>query len=83
MTSYAVTFLVAGFAVGWREAYDLSLGIMSPASASRPLAAWPVSIAGWLVAPGLAGAVAGYLVSASIGAQRKKPVGELFAEDSR
>jgi hypothetical protein len=43
--------------------------------------AWSLSLAGWLVAPGVAGAVAGYVISSAIEARRRRPIDGLFAED--
>lgn len=42
--------------------------------------AWLLSLAGWLIAPGVAGAVAGYVISSAIDA-RRRPLDRLFAED--
>ncbi|WP_425266895.1 DUF6313 family protein [Amycolatopsis circi] len=75
---FGALFVLNGFVIGWREAYDVSLSITSPASTSSPLTAWILSVAGWLAAPALAGAVAGHVVTASISGRRKKPVGQLF-----
>lgn len=64
-----VVYLAAGWTVGWRMAYEIAVGITSPASvgsSSWPsvVLAWVVSLAGWLAVPGIAGAVAGYVVAA-------------------
>ncbi len=41
--------------------------------------AWGLSVAGWLLAPGIAGAVAGYVVSNSINSPAfAAPVSDLF-----
>jgi hypothetical protein len=45
--------------------------------------AWFLSVAGWLVMPGVAGAVAGYVVSDSIASRRSRPLDEQFPQISK
>jgi len=78
---YGLLFALNGFLMGWRKAYDVSIAITSPADTPHPVPAWLLSIAGWLVAPGVAGAVAGYVISASIAGRRGMSVEHAFAED--
>jgi hypothetical protein len=78
---YAILFALNGFLIGWRKAYDVSLAITSPADTTHATMAWLLSLAGWLVAPGIAGAVAGYVITASIASRRGTPVERAFAED--
>jgi hypothetical protein len=70
---FLLVYVANGLVIGWRDAYDVTLAIISPAQTSSPLLAWVLSVAGWLVAPGLAGAVAGYVISAEIEARRREP----------
>jgi hypothetical protein len=70
--------VVNGIIIGWREAYDVAIHITSPADTTSPVAAWALSLSGWLIVPGLAGAVAGYVVSNSIYSRRQTPLTELF-----
>ncbi|SHM26331.1 hypothetical protein SAMN05443668_101148 [Cryptosporangium aurantiacum] len=80
LLALAVLYVVTGFVVGWRDAYDVSLGIESPAETKAPVLAWFLSVAGWLVMPGVAGAVAGYVVSDSIASRRSRSLSESFPQ---
>lgn len=80
LAALAVLYVATGFVVGWRDAYDVSLGIESPAETSAPVLAWFLSVAGWLVMPGVAGAVAGYVVSDSISSRRSRPLTDEFPQ---
>lgn len=75
---FAVLFVVNGVWIGWREAYDVSLGITSPAATAAPVPAWFLSVAGWLLVPGVAGAVAGYAVSDAITSRRTTSLDDLL-----
>ncbi|MER5425347.1 DUF6313 family protein [Streptosporangium roseum] len=77
---FGLLFAVNGLTIGWRRAYDVTIGITSPADTSIPVLAWFLSVAGWLLAPGIAGAVAGYVVSDAIGARRTRPLDDFFPE---
>ncbi|MDX6740183.1 DUF6313 family protein [Actinocorallia sp. A-T 12471] len=79
---YTGLFVGNGFAIGWRHAYDVSVGITSPAATSAPVVAWFLSVAGWLLAPGIAGAVAGYALSHAITSRRSVPFEEIFPPDA-
>ncbi|MQY07300.1 DUF6313 family protein [Actinomadura macrotermitis] len=81
LLGYAALFTGNGFLIGWRRAYDVSIGITSPADTSAPVPAWFLSVAGWLLVPGIVGAVAGYAVSNAITSRRTRPLDELFPED--
>jgi Family of unknown function (DUF6313) len=80
LLGFGAIYVANGLVIGWRNAYDVSVAIISPAATSSPVLAWFLSIAGWLLAPGLAGAVAGYVVSTSISARRKTPIDRLFSD---
>lgn len=71
-------FVANGLMIGWRDAYDVALAITSPAATSSPVLAWFLSVAGWLLAPGLAGAVAGHVISTSITSRRSRPIDRVF-----
>ena len=75
---YVTIFFANGFVIGWVNSYDVMIGITSPAKTTVPMLAWGLSVAGWLMAPSLAGAVAGYVVSSSIHSRRSRPVSDLF-----
>lgn len=63
VVGFGVLFLVNVLAVGGRTAYDLTVQIDSPWNTRYPWLALPLSVAGWLVVTGFAGAVAGYVVT--------------------
>jgi hypothetical protein len=78
---YVGIYITNGVVNGWRTAYDVNVVITSPADTSQPWLAWPLSIAGWLIVPVLAGAIAGYAVTSAITVRRRRkadpaPVGE-------
>jgi hypothetical protein len=77
---YIGLFLANGLTIGWRTAYDVSIQITSPADTRVPALALSLSLAGWLLVPGLVGAVAGYVVTDAITAHRGKPLAEIFEE---
>jgi hypothetical protein len=80
--SFGALYAANGFTNGWRASYDLTLAIRSPGEpVAVPVLAWLLSLAGWLIAPGVAGAVAGYVISSAIDARRRRPLDQLFAED--
>ncbi|GAA0462509.1 hypothetical protein Ade02nite_29050 [Paractinoplanes deccanensis] len=81
LVGFGILFVLNGTLNGWRRSYDVALAITSPADTSVPQLAWILSLAGWIVAPGIAGAVAGYVITASIGARRRTDINSAFAED--
>jgi hypothetical protein len=70
-------------AIGWRDTYDVAVGITSPADTSQPVLAWVLSVAGWLLVPGIAGAVAGYVVTTQIEDRRQRPLSDLLQDHTR
>ena len=79
--AYAVLYVANGLVIGWREAYDVNLAIISPASTKAPVLAWFLSIAGWLAIPVIAGAIAGYVVGSSIDGWRRNTIDRAFPVD--
>ncbi|SCF42622.1 DUF6313 family protein [Micromonospora saelicesensis] len=79
---FAALYLTSGVVIGWRTTYDVAIGITSPGdpSVSVPALAWPVSLAGWLAAPAVFGAVAGVVISFAIAGRRQRPIGEVLAK---
>lgn len=63
-------FGINGFAIGWRDAYDVTLQIRSPMETAQPWAAVVLSLAGWLVWPSVFGAVAGYVLTDATSSRR-------------
>ena len=80
LLGFTVIYVVSGLLLGWAETYNVLLAITSPADAPFPVLAWIVSIIGWLAAPAITGAVAGYIVSAQIANRRTRPISELYPE---
>jgi hypothetical protein len=58
--------------------YDIAVGITSPGDVPFPVLAWVLSVIGWLLVPGIAGAVAGYVVTTQIDGRRGQPLHELL-----
>jgi hypothetical protein len=78
---YVILYCVNGVVIGWSTAYDITLGITSPAGTDQPVLAWVLSLAGWLLVPGIAGAVAGYIVTTQIEGTRQTPFSDLLPDD--
>jgi hypothetical protein len=76
----AILYVVNGLANGWSAAYDLTAGLRSPTQSDLPVVAWPLSVAGWLLVPGVAGAVAGYIVTDFIARRRTTPLHDAFVD---
>ena len=81
MLGLAALFVVNGLVIGWTTAYNVLVTIDSPADTSSPPLAWLLSLAGWLIGPALAGAVAGYVVTSWIAGRRSKPFVLPFSGD--
>ncbi|WP_367828054.1 DUF6313 family protein [Streptomyces sp. LMG1-1-1.1] len=70
----AIIFVVTGFLAGWHVAYEVLVGLTSPAQVPTPLAPWLLSLAGWLIVPAAIGGVVGYMLSARIDSYRSTPI---------
>jgi hypothetical protein len=79
----AIIYLVNGLVNGWATAYDLLVNIDSPFEAPVPVLAWFLSFSGWLLVPGLAGAVAGYIISDFADGRRIDPTSEVLSRGKR
>lgn len=73
--------MINGFVIGWRVAYDVTLQIVSPWETAQPWVAVPLSLAGWLVWPSVAGTVIGYVFTKVIDA-RQRSSSDLIPVDS-
>jgi hypothetical protein len=73
-------YVVDSFLIGWADAYEILVGITSPANVPYPLASWVTSLAGWLIIPAIIGGAAGYLVDRQIDARRSRDKEDLVAE---
>ncbi|MEV6342987.1 DUF6313 family protein [Actinoplanes sp. NPDC051851] len=78
LISYLALFTANGILNGWLNAYKINLAINAPWDEkdhlNHPWLAVPLSIAGWLVIPVMAGAVVGYLVNFTL-QRRRAPQG--------
>lgn len=81
LTGLVGLYLVNGMLIGWSTAYEVMLGIVSPADTSAPVPAWFLSVVGWLVTPAVVGAVAGYVIGSQISSRRRRSLDGLFDED--
>ncbi|MEZ0076280.1 DUF6313 family protein [Planotetraspora sp. GP83] len=68
--TFVVLFMVDGCLIGWSRAYEVMVGITSPAAVGAPFASWGVSVLGWLMIPAFVGGVVGYVVNSQIDARR-------------
>ncbi|MEU5864436.1 MULTISPECIES: DUF6313 family protein [unclassified Nonomuraea] len=80
MVAVGALFGANGLVIGWRTAYDVTLGITSPADTALPVLAWFLSIVGWLLVPAAVGGVAGFMVSHAITSRRTRPAEELLGK---
>ncbi|MFC9236143.1 DUF6313 family protein [Streptomyces decoyicus] len=74
-----IMLVIAGPIMGWRVAYEVLLGLTSPARVSTPVLPWLLSLAGWLVVPAAIGGVAGYMLTARIEKYRSTPIAGALA----
>lgn len=66
--------------MGWATAYEVLIGITSPAKADPQWAAWPLSVAGWAAMPAFVGGTAGYLITAQIKTHQARNRDAVIAE---
>jgi hypothetical protein len=77
---YAGIYVTTGLSIGWANTWEVNIGDLSPFATGSPLLAWPLSVLGWLVVPGVAGAVAGYVVTVSIQSRRTESLSTVFPD---
>jgi hypothetical protein len=77
---FVVLYVANGAVIGWKTAYDVMIGITSPGdeSVSAPPLAWFMSVAGWLAAPAVSGAVAGVVIGVAVDSRRHRPISEVL-----
>jgi hypothetical protein len=80
---FVALYVANGFVIGWKNTYDVAIGITSPGAKpiSVPALAWVLSVVGWLAAPAMVGAVAGTIISITINNRRRRPISEVLAEN--
>lgn len=76
----ATLYSLNGALVGWATAYEVLVGITSPAEVQPQWCAWPLSLAGWAVLPALIGGLVGYVVAAQIESHRSRELAEILAD---
>lgn len=67
-------FVLNGFIIGWRNAYDVTVQITSPWDdkvIGQPWVALPLALTGWLVWPSMTGAVVGFVLTAPAKGRRR------------
>ena len=79
---FAALFVANGLVIGWKTSYDVAVGITSPGDkmVSTPALAWVLSVAGWLAAPAVFGAVAGIVVDRAIEDRRRQPISAVLTK---
>lgn len=73
-------FLLNGLLAGWVGAYEVLVGIASPADVDPGWAAWPLSLVGWAAVPALVGGAAGYLIADQIQRHQSQEFAAVMAE---
>ncbi|WP_425246442.1 DUF6313 family protein [Streptomyces sp. NEAU-NA10] len=76
----AILFILNGVLLGWAAAYEILIGIASPAKADPGWAAWPLSVVGWAAIPAFVGGTAGYLITAQITRHQTRDYDAVIAE---
>lgn len=76
----AALFVANGVLIGWACAYEVLIGITSPARVDPQWAAWPLSVAGWAAIPAFVGGTAGYLITAQIQTHQSRDFDTVVAE---
>ncbi|WP_445517329.1 DUF6313 family protein [Streptomyces sp. NEAU-174] len=80
LTVCAATFIVNGVLTGWASAYEILIGIKSPAEVDPQWATWPLSVIGWAAVPAFVGGAAGYLITSQIQSHQSRDFDAVIAE---
>ncbi|MFJ2094700.1 DUF6313 family protein [Streptomyces sp. NPDC087901] len=75
-----VLYALNGFLIGWANAYEVMIGITSPAAIHPQWCAWGLSLIGWVAIPAIVGAAAGYVITEQIQAHHAREMGEVLDE---
>ncbi|MFJ6901909.1 DUF6313 family protein [Streptomyces hokutonensis] len=73
-------YVLNGFLIGWANAYEVMLGITSPAGVRLQWCAWPLSLIGWAVIPAIVGAAAGYVITEQIQGHQTRELSDVLDE---
>lgn len=78
--AFIVLFVIDGALIGWSTAYEVLIGITSPADAGSAPVTWLVSLVGWLAIPAFVGGTVGYLVTRQIETRRRRSRAEVVQD---
>ncbi|WP_445521374.1 DUF6313 family protein [Streptomyces sp. NEAU-174] len=70
LAAFSLIYLCGAALLGWTRAYEVLIGITSPAATPAPLMGWMLSLVGWLMVPSFVGGVTGYLVNRQVDRRR-------------
>ncbi|MEU6668368.1 DUF6313 family protein [Streptomyces sp. NPDC046727] len=77
---FLALYVGGGLLLGWTTAYNVLLGITSPADTEFPWYGVPLSLTGWLLVPAVVGGASGYLVNRQIERRRRVPEADLLEQ---
>ncbi|MFD9692887.1 DUF6313 family protein [Kitasatospora sp. NPDC059088] len=80
LAACSALYVLNGFLSGWTAAYEVMVGITSPAQVDPQWCAWPLSIAGWAAIPAFVGGAVGYVVTEQIQAHQSQDLTSVLAE---
>lgn len=80
LTMCGALYILDGFLIGWANAYDVMVGITSPADVHPQWCAWPLSLIGWAAIPAIVGAAAGYVITEQIQAHHARELHDVLDE---
>lgn len=83
LAGFGALYIANGAIIGWKTTYDVAIGIKSPGDddITAPTLAWFLSVAGWLAAPAVFGAVVGAVIASAVNGRRRRPIGEVLVKD--
>ncbi|MFG1711036.1 DUF6313 family protein [Nonomuraea sp. M3C6] len=80
LLAVAILFALDGCLIGWSVAYEVLIGIKSPAEVGYAPVSWAVSLVGWLIVPAFVGGLVGYLVTRQIDARRTESEADVLQD---
>jgi uncharacterized protein DUF6313 len=79
LAAFIGVYALGGLLIGWARAYEVLIGITSPAKLPYPVLSWTVSIVGWMIVPAFIGGTVGYLLGRQIDTHRSRDLKDLEA----
>ncbi|MFE6838574.1 DUF6313 family protein [Streptomyces sp. NPDC057705] len=73
-------YVLNGLLIGWADAYEVLIGITSPAEVRPQWCAWPLSLTGWAAIPAIIGAAASYVITAQIQTHHARELSDVLDE---